>query len=98
MEVILRFSPCLYEPQRLLISVYDSLFPQNVMFQLTIGMYNGIQFLVIGGVFLDSIRECLTMVCHQILVLSENCTHTIVICININLQSLMQIRKGEYQS
>jgi hypothetical protein len=42
------------------------------MFPLTTGLYNGIHFLVIGGVFTDSIRECLTMVCHQMLVLSEN--------------------------
>jgi hypothetical protein len=39
------------------ISVYDHLFPQNVMFPLTTGLYNGIHFLVIGGVFLDSIES-----------------------------------------
>jgi len=69
----------------LVISVYDRLFHQNVIFSLTTRLYNGIHFLVIGGVFLDSIRECLTMVCHQILMLSENCAHSIVKCININL-------------
>jgi hypothetical protein len=53
--VVLQFPLCLYELQRLVISVYDRLFPQNVMFPLTTCLYNGIHFLVIGGVFLDSI-------------------------------------------
>jgi hypothetical protein len=64
MEVVLQFPPCLYELQSLLISVYERLFPQNVMLPLTIVLYNGIHFLVIGGVFLDNIIECLTMVFH----------------------------------
>jgi hypothetical protein len=51
MAVVLQFPLCLYELQRLVISVYDFLFPQNVMFPLTTGLYNGIHFLVIGGVF-----------------------------------------------
>ena len=55
MAVVLQFPPCLYELQRLVISVYDCLFSQNVMFPLTTGLYNGIHFLVIGGVFSDSI-------------------------------------------
>jgi hypothetical protein len=50
--------------------VYDHLFPQNVMFPLTTGLDNGIHFLVIGGVFPNSIGECLTMVCHRMLALS----------------------------
>jgi hypothetical protein len=98
MVVVLQFPMYLYELQRLVISVYDRLFPQNVIFPLTMGLYNGIHFLVIGGVFLDSIEECLTMVCHWILVLSENCTHSIVRCISLNLKWLLQIRKGEYWS
>jgi hypothetical protein len=55
MEVVLQFPICQYELQRLVISVYDCLLSQNVMFPLTIGLYNGIHFLVIGGVFSDSI-------------------------------------------
>jgi hypothetical protein len=55
MVVALQFPPCLYELQRLVISVDDRLLSQDVMFPLTIGLYNGIHFLVIGGVFLDSI-------------------------------------------
>jgi hypothetical protein len=98
MAVVLQFPLCLYELQRLVISVYDRLFPQNVMFPLTTGLYNGIHFLVIGGVFPDSIRECLTMVCHRMPVLSENCAHNIVRCISLNLEWLLQIGQGEYWS
>jgi hypothetical protein len=86
MVVILQFPLCLYELQSLVISVYDHLFPQDVMFLLMASLYNGIHFLVIGGVFLDSIRECLTMVCHRIPMLSENCAQSIVRCINLNIE------------
>jgi hypothetical protein len=55
MAIILQFPLCLYELQGLMISVDDCLLSQNVMFPLTIGLYNGIHFLVIGGVFPDSI-------------------------------------------
>jgi hypothetical protein len=98
MVVVLEFLLCLYELQRLVISVYGHLFPWNVMFPLKIGLYNVIHFLVIGGVFSDSIRECLTMVCHRMIILSENCTHGIVRCISLNLEWLLQIGKGEYWS
>jgi hypothetical protein len=94
MAVILQFPPCLYELQRLVINVYDFIFPHNVMFPLTTGLYNVIHFLVIGGVFLDSIRECIIMVCHKMLVLSENYAHNRVRCIILNLKWLLQIRNG----
>jgi hypothetical protein len=98
MAIILLFPLCLYELQRLVINVYDHLFPQNVIFPLTTCLYNGIHFLVIGGVFPDSIRECLTMVCHRMPMLSENYTHNIVRCISLNIEWLLKIGKGEYQS
>jgi hypothetical protein len=85
MVIVLQFPLCLYELQRLVISVYDHLYPQNVMFSLTVGLYNGIHFLIIGGVFSNSIRECLTMVCHQMPMLNENYAHIIVRCISLNL-------------
>jgi hypothetical protein len=59
MAFVLQFLLCLYELQRLVINVYGHLFPQNVMFPLTTDLYNEIHFLVIGGVFPKSIRECL---------------------------------------
>ena len=55
MVVVLQFPMCLYELQRPVINVYDHLFSQNVIFPLTTGLYNGIHFLVIVGVFLDNI-------------------------------------------
>ena len=91
MAVVLEFLLCLYELQRLVISVYGHLFPWNVMFPLKRVLYNGIHFLVIGGVFLDSIGKYLTMVCHWMPVLSENYAHNIVECISLNLEPLLQI-------
>jgi hypothetical protein len=55
MEVIMQLPLCLYELQRLVIRVDDCLLPQNVMFPLMVGFYNGIHFLFLSGVFLDSI-------------------------------------------
>ena len=92
MENILQLPLFLYELQRLVISVDDCLLSHNVMFPLTTYFYNGIHFLVIGGVFSDSIRECLTTVCHWMPILSENCTYNIVECISINIEWLLQIR------
>jgi hypothetical protein len=66
------------------------------MFPLTTCLYNGIHFLVIGGVFMDSVRDYLTMVCHWMPMLSENYTHNIVRCIILNLEQLLQIEQGEY--
>jgi hypothetical protein len=51
MVVILQLPLCLYELQRLVISVDDCLLSQNVMFPLTTGLHNGIHLFVIGGVF-----------------------------------------------
>jgi hypothetical protein len=98
MAVILQFLLCLYELHQLVINVYDHLFPQDVMFPLTIGLYNGIHFLVIGGVFLDSIGECFTMVCHRMLMLSESYAHSIVRCISLNIEWVLQIKQEEYWS
>jgi hypothetical protein len=55
MGVIMQLPLYLYELQRLVISVDDCLLSQNVMFPLTIGLHNGIHFLVIGGVFQEDI-------------------------------------------
>jgi hypothetical protein len=55
MDVVLQFPLCLYELQRLMISVDDCILSQNVMFPLMTSLYNGIHFLVIGWVFLENI-------------------------------------------
>jgi hypothetical protein len=96
MVAILQFPLCLYELHRLVITVYDHLLPKNVMFPLTTRLYNGIHLLVKGGVFLDSIGECLTMVCHRMPMLSDNYAHSIVRCISLSLEWLLQIGQGEY--
>ena len=53
--IVLQFPLCLYELQRLAINVDDCLLSQNVIFPLMIGFYNGILFLVTGGVFMNNI-------------------------------------------
>jgi hypothetical protein len=88
MVVVLQFPLCLYQLQRLVINMYDHLFSHNVIFPLMTRLYNEIHFLVIGGVFLDSTRECLT---RWMPMLSENHSHNIVRCINLNLEWLMKI-------
>jgi hypothetical protein len=55
MAIILQFPLCLYELQMLLITVDDRILSHNVMFPLKTILYNGIHFLVIRGVFPDSI-------------------------------------------
>ena len=96
MVVILQFPLCMYELQRLVISVYDCLFPHNVIFPWTTSFYNGIHFLFIGGVFSDNMTECLTMVCHRMPVLSEKCAHNIIRCISLNIEWVLQVGQGDY--
>jgi hypothetical protein len=55
MEVVLQLPVSLYELKRLVITVDDHILSQNVMFPLKTCLYNGIHFLVIGGVFMDNI-------------------------------------------
>jgi hypothetical protein len=55
MVVILQLPLCLYDLQRLVISVDYCLLSHNIMFPLMTCLHNGTHFLVIGGVFSDSI-------------------------------------------
>jgi hypothetical protein len=55
MAVILQFALCLHELQILVISVDDCLLPENVVLPLLTGLYNGIHFIVIGGVLMNAI-------------------------------------------
>jgi hypothetical protein len=55
MVVILQLPLCLYQLQRLVISVDDCLISHNVMFPLTTCFHNEIHFLFITGVFSDGI-------------------------------------------
>jgi hypothetical protein len=55
MVVILQFSLCLNELQRLLINVDDCIIPENVMLPLVAGLYNVIHLFVIDWVLTDDI-------------------------------------------
>ena len=61
-----------------MVSVDDRLLPKNVMSPLVVGLHNGVHFFVVSRVLMDSIRQCLTMIGHEVAVLSENGTHIIV--------------------
>jgi hypothetical protein len=55
MVVVLQFSLCLYELQRLVINVDDCLLPKNVMLPLAASLYNGIHLFFIFGVLTEGI-------------------------------------------
>jgi hypothetical protein len=55
MVVIMKFSLCLHELQRLVISVDDCLLPENVVLPLSAGLYSGKSFFFIGGVLTNDI-------------------------------------------
>jgi hypothetical protein len=53
MVVILQFALCLYELQRLMISVDDCLLPKDVMPPLEAGLHNGVHFFVVSRALTD---------------------------------------------
>jgi hypothetical protein len=55
MVVILQFSLCLHELQRLMISVDDCLLPENVIPPIKEGLYNKVHFFVISGVITNHV-------------------------------------------
>jgi hypothetical protein len=55
MAVIMKFSLCLHELQRLMISVDICLLPKNVIPRLVAYLYNGIHLFFISGVLTNSI-------------------------------------------
>lgn len=57
-------SLCLNELKGPMISVNDYLLPKNLMLPSSIGLYNGAHAFIIGGMFLDYIWECPTMIGH----------------------------------
>ena len=78
MAVILQFFLCLQELQCLMFNVDDCLLPNNVMSPLVACLHNGVHLFVISRVLTDSIGQCLTMIGHGVVVLSENGAHDIV--------------------
>jgi hypothetical protein len=62
MAIILQFSLCLHELQRLMISVDGCLLRENVMPPLMEGFYNGVHFFVISGVgYLQTISDSVSL-------------------------------------
>jgi hypothetical protein len=55
MVVILQFSLCLHELQRLMISVDDCLLPKNVIPLLAVGLYNVVHLFIVSGVLKNDI-------------------------------------------
>jgi hypothetical protein len=55
MALILQFSLCLHELQRLVINVDGCLLPKNVVLLLLVGLYIRIHLFFIGGVLTDEI-------------------------------------------
>jgi hypothetical protein len=53
MKVIMKFSLCLYELERLVINVNDCLLPENKIPPLVETLYKGIYLFFIGGVLKD---------------------------------------------
>lgn len=47
---------------RLVINVDVRLLPQNLMIPLSIGLHNGVHLLIIGGLSMESMKKCFTMI------------------------------------
>ena len=65
-------------------------FPK-IMLPLLAGLHNGVHLLIIGRVSLDNIREGFTVIGHNMFLLSEDCTITIVRGFCVNLKWLLQV-------
>jgi hypothetical protein len=51
---------------------------QNIMFPLLITLNNGVELLVLGGVLVNIVRECLSMIYHWMSMLSEDYINGII--------------------
>ena len=69
----------------------DCFLPKNVMLPLSTGLHNGIHFFVIGGILANCLRQCLTVTCHWMSLLSKNCPNSIVRGICLDLKWLLQV-------
>ena len=72
-----------------MISVDDCFFSKDVMLPLALGLDNGVHFLVIGGLLVDYIHNCLTVICHGMAMLSADRTNSIVRSIFLDLKGLL---------
>jgi hypothetical protein len=91
MAIILQLPLCLYELQGSVVCVDNCFLPQNVMLPLLESLQNGIQFFFISGILLDCVRQCRTVICHWMPLLSKNCLNSIVRGICLDLKWLLQV-------
>lgn len=96
MVIVLQLPLCLYKLKRWVIGVDNILLPQNVMIPLSISMHDGIHLFIIGRVLLNCIGKFLTMIGHQMSVLGENCTNSIVSGICLDFKWFLQVWQCEY--
>ena len=90
MVIILKLPLCLYELQESVVYVDDCFLPQNVILPLSTSLHNGIHFFVISGILANCVRQCLTMICHWMPLLSNNFPNIIVRRIYLDLKCLLQ--------
>lgn len=76
--IILQLPLCLYKLKRLVIGVDDHLLPHNVVLQLSVSLHDGINLIIISGVLLNCIENCLTLISHSMLMLGEDYTNSII--------------------
>lgn len=96
MVIIMQLPLGLYKMERSVICVGDHLLPRNVMFPLPEILHDRIHLFIIGGVFLKYIKECLTMIGHQIPLIGENWKNIIVRGIFLNFKFLLQVWQCDY--
>ena len=90
MAIILQIPLFLYELQGSVVYVDDYFLPQNVMLPLLASQHNGIHLFFISGIFVDCVRQCLTVKCHWMSLLSKNYPNSIVRGICLDFKSLSQ--------
>ena len=91
MAIILQLPLCLYELQGPVVCMDDCFLPQNVMLPLSTSLHNGVHLFVICGVLANCVRQCLTVKCHWMSLLSKNCSNSIVRGICLDLKWLLQV-------
>jgi hypothetical protein len=68
----------LHEFQRLVITVDDDFLSENVMIPLSTCLHNGVHLFVVGGIPMDNIRQCFTIIGNNMYLMSEDDTNNIV--------------------
>jgi hypothetical protein len=75
-----------------MISVDDYLLPENVILPLEACLHNGLHLFFVRRVLTYDIWYFFTMIGHEVVVLSEDCTHNIVRSICLDLKWFFHIK------